>query len=347
MYKCSGFLGQIQRTGVKVVKGIENSGFRRAEVMSHTEIGRISENIGDCLSKASKEEPLTIKKIREIVGKIKNIKKYGISITDDPEILKKTLRNAGYDENTANLVANSIQALSLPNAETGRILVFIPTEKLKDPIKIMNATSHEIKHSLTQIFSLQAKIDKITKKFISEQKIKKIINEYSTLSMNFQQRIFTLFGVDAMQVAKIEAPATEKGLSQFLGAAPKKLEINMRKEVREFLSNDDFKKNIKNLKVLRSVLAEEMRAYSVGGNVVARHCAINQETASAPSQMTAAMLKEQIKAINKELKIQRLRRLKAFFGIKNPPINTGNASRPYPTGYHANKTCAIQKGPHS
>lgn len=240
-------------------------------------------------------------------------------------------------DDIAEMFFQNSKSAVIPGPKSNRSLLSLRTNNMK-PEEAINLSSHELEHVLNQRLGFRAFRERIYlkirgKKFL-ENYTQKYANVMNEKNMDLQGNLVlkskigynASYGFTSYE-AGIEGLLKQTGMKS-KEELHKMLENLIRKEI---ILPDCDKRNLKVLRALKALLKDESRAYKVGGKVERNYAnALNlkflTEIGSASkfkpttnltkSEMLAQLYDEAIVILKKEVRHQRINKVKSFFGMK-------------------------------
>lgn len=316
--------------------------FKATGIMPKKQIIRTCENIGNRLSDellAGGGGAIKASRVKELLTNAIGAKKASkVIITDDLATFKEfAAKELNLTDDLAEYFFRNSKSAVIPGPKTNRSLLSLRTNDMK-PEEAVNLSSHELEHVLNQRLGFRAFRERIYikvrgKKYL-ENYTKKYANVMNEKNMDLQANLVmkSKLGYSA-SCGFTSYEAGIEGLLKQTGMKSKQelhqmLENLIRKEI---ILPDCDKRNLKVLKALKAILKDESRAYKVGGKVERNYTNADTlkrltENGSATdfkptsnttkAEMLAQLYDEAIVILKKEVRHQRINKVKSFFGLK-------------------------------
>lgn len=302
--------------------------------MPKKEIMRTCKKIGTELGKDCKQgDNIDLNKFKQLLTKAigeKNAQK--IVISDDFDTFCKYTNELGYNQELAEMLYWNSKSGVLKNPKDKTILLSLRTADATTA-EALNIVSHELEHALFLAISPRALLDKILTKIHSQKYIDNFTEKYGQLlnekNVELQQNLiyssqlenYNAIGGYTNQLLNREGLLKQTGHNSY-----STLRESLDSVIRELLEDNDTKTNINILETLKFSLKEESRAYKTGGAVERLWTEANGNVNpnATKSEMLAMLYDETLKSIKKELKKQKIQRLKNIFKFKSNTQNTKN-----------------------
>lgn len=290
----------------------------KCRVWSHAKVERKCLEAGHQFVQMAKANDgrLTIDQLNSVYRGIlpKGVKLQAVS---DPKEAEVFLRDMKFDERTIACMFRAMQAFVQRNLN-GEALLFIPIEKFSGA-KAVNASTHEFEHVLSQETTLFGKFGRLIFKVLGQKRVEKLaLKDAKALGMKFVQLPQELIGAklninDPFVGVSHQSP-DRKGLLERLGlASEKELREGLTGTVRKVLEPKSETQNIRALKVMKYAIADEARAYRVGGQAAREYLELKKGSTNA--EMVSQIYDETVGVIKQEIKAQKRKRRKRFFGL--------------------------------
>lgn len=311
------------RLGYKVVlMGIFNAVSEiagKCRVWSHAKVVRKCEQAGHEFVKMAKanDGKLTIEQLNGVYGRI-SPKGCKINAVSDPQSVESFLRGMNLGEDVISAISTTAQAIVMNNFK-GERLFFLPIEKLSGD-KAVNLATHEFEHALKNETTLRAKVGELIVKALGVKWCEKLaLKDGEAVNLKLmklqQDLVGRRLGIADPAEGVVQHHADAKGLLEYLGLSSKdKLDEQLRVSVRNILDPKSEKKNVRYLKPIRHILSDEARAYRVGGQAAKEY--LDLQKGSTMSEMTAELYGATADVVKKEIKAQRIKRLRRLLGLK-------------------------------
>lgn len=308
--------------------------YKSTNLMPKKEIIRTCKSIGTELGQECKlGDNIDLNKFKQLLTKAigeKNAKK--IVIADDFDTFCKYTKSLGLDDNLSEMYFMGSKSAVLMNPKDKTILLSLRTADA-NTAEALNIASHELEHVLFRAISPRALLDKLIVKVRGQNYLNKFVEKYGQLlnekNIELQQNLlyssqmenFNAIGGYTNHLLNREGLLKQTGFNSY-----NTLREYLDSVIKNLLDKKDNKTNIKILKALRVVLKDESRAYKTGGAVERMWSEANGTVNSnaTKSEMLAMLYDETLPSIKKELKKQRIQRLKNIFKFKSNPQNTEN-----------------------
>lgn len=289
----------------------------RLRMWSHGKIEKRCLEAGQNFVKIAKENEgkLTINDLNEIYRKIlpKGIK---IKIVNDSQTAENFLRGIHLKEDTISRYKTCGQAYVVKNFK-GETLFFAPIENFSGD-KAVNIATHEFEHALERTMTLKAKIQNLIYKILGPKRSEKLALKDSEVLNNKNLDLQMDLISDKLEITNpldgtIHNHADLDGLLKYLGLSSKEdLISQLQITIKKIFSSESIKKNIKYLKVMKSLISDEARAYKLGGQIAKKYIGLQEE--STMSEITSQLYSETASVMKAEIKAQRKKRIKTFIG---------------------------------
>lgn len=325
--------------------------YKATGIMSKKQIMKTCGKIGNEVSEnLLNGNSMNAEKVQEILAKNIGAKKAGkVQITDDLESFKAFMKKELDipDELSERFFYGSKSAV-IPGPKTNSSMLSLRTNSMK-PVEIVNITTHELEHVLNQRLGFRARMEKLYTKVRGKKFLENYTKKYGELlnkkNMDMQGNL--------LLKSKVGSGAThgftsyEAGIEGLL----KQTGLKSKEELHEMITNlirkkillpDCDKRNLKILKALKVILKDESRAYKAGGTAERNY--INSKIKKyqnsgeqvsisgniTKSEMLAQLYDEAIVILKKEIRHQKINKVKSFFGLKpkdyhikpEPPTST-------------------------
>ena len=317
--------------------------FKATGIMPKKQILRTCENIGKEVSENLRAgNKVDSAKIQEMLANAigpKNAKK--IIITDDLASFKEfAKKEVGLDDDVAEMFFKNSKSTVVPGPKSNTTMLSLRTDNML-PDEAVNITSHELEHVLFQRLGFKALKEKAYIKIRGKKYLENYINKYGNV-MN-EKNLEMQSGL--IRKSKVGFSAThgftyyEAGIEGLLKQTGLKSKEELHDMLQKFISEkiilpDCDKRNLKVLKAVRAILKDESRAYKVGGAAERQHANattleritstkdFEPTTKITKAEMLAQLYDEAIVVLKKEVRKQRINKVKSFFGLKPKDYHT-------------------------
>lgn len=290
----------------------------KCRVWSHAKVERKCLEAGHQFVQMAKANGgrLTIDQVNKVYREIlpKGVKLQAVS---DPKAAEAFLRDMKFDERAISCMFKAVQAFVQRNLK-GEALLFIPVEQFVGS-KVVNVSTHELEHVLSQETTLFGKYGRLILKVLGQKRTEKLaLKDAKALGMKFVQLPKELIGeklnINDPLVGVSHQSPDRKGLLERLGlASEKELKEDLTRTVRKVLEPKSETQNIRALKAMKHTIADEARAYRVGGKAAREYLELKKGSTNA--EMVSQIYDETVAVIKQELKAQQRKRRRRFFGL--------------------------------
>lgn len=302
--------------------------YKATGIMSKRQIMKTCSNIGDELSEnLIKDKNINAGKIQEILTKnigSKNVKQ--IKVADDIDSFKKFIKQEiGLTDEFAEYAFQNSKSAVIPSAKNNTSLLSLRIDSMA-PDEIVNITTHEIEHVLSQSFGFRQKFAKLCMKIRGKKFAEKSLQKYGQLfnekNMELQTNLLAKSGLGNVTQGLTAFKAGQEGLCKQIGLKTKE---ELDKTITDIIHKnallpDGDKRNLKILKAIKIILKDEARAYKAGGlaekNFLKKTGAVQSENITK-SEMYSQFYDETIEMLKKEIHKQTFDRFKTAIGLKN------------------------------
>lgn len=268
-------------------------------ILSHGGVEKSCRAVGHELVQVAKanEGKLTIDQVRSAYGQVLP-KRSKLQVSSDINEAAAFISDA---ETKASVLRGDAAAFVARNVK-GEKLLYLPIGK-DSTVKVVNTATHELEHVLNHEMTLFSK---------AETLLSRMGIQVEHESMKTRELIRDL--IHKMGLFNPVEGQTQKGLLEYLRVKTRKeMEGKLAESVRKVLKPQSEKANIRCLRALRRNLADESRAYRVGGKTAREY--LELQDGRTTSEVASELLGETTGVIAKEIRAQRIKRLKRRFGL--------------------------------
>lgn len=295
-------------------------------VMSQKQIMSSCEALGRRLIVESRERPLGIEDFRRCITDIVGPKKAkNIIVTDDVEEYYRFMQGSTFSQRQLKNAVEENKAFVVKNPITRKTILFISRPDMQVG-ETLNVVTHEMEHTLQRTTSLKSKLSNILAKILPNSLIKKINMRYASVVAEAYTGIMGLLCtlghfVSDGKIISSGFSSCKPTVSDIIGRSKIydetciKPNLNMVMDIVTEGKTDRFKFRL--LKIVRSMVKDESRAYKVGGQIEKEF--FNETEKQSNSQLLSVVLEEGVKVLDSEVKkmrkniwVDRFRRLFPF-----------------------------------
>ncbi len=311
--------------------------YKATGIMSKKQImktcGKIGDEVSENLLNGNRVKAQTV---QEILAKNIGAKKAGkVQITDDLDSFKDFARKElNLQDDVSELIFYNSKSAVIPGPKTNRSLLNLRTDSM-EAAETVNLTTHELEHVLNQRLGFRASIEKLYVKLRGKKFIENYTKKYGDLlnkkniDMQAHLLIKSKLGTSATHGFTSYGAGIDGLLKQTGLKSKEELHKMITKIIREqILLPDCDKRNLKILNAVKVILKDESRAYKAGGtaerNFLTRNILKDQSSGGQVSisenitkaEMLSQLYDEAVTVLKKEIKKQKVNRIKQFIGLK-------------------------------
>lgn len=286
----------------------------KCRVWSHAKVERKCLEAGHELVQLAKanEGKLTIDQVRSAYGRVlpKGCK---LQIASDPKDGEALFRGFNLlSEDTISLYSQSGLAVVTKNPK-GETLCYIPIEKFTGETAV-NIATHEFEHALNRKMTLRQKMQTIIYKIIGEERVKKMAAKNFDGDNKKSIQLQKWLSHRCIKGLSTQDAGT-KGLWEYLGLGSKEeMDEELVRVIRKVLDLQSERENIRFLSAVSRTFADEARAYRVGGKAAREYLGLQEGRTT--SEVASEFYDATTDVMKKEIRAQRIKRLRRLFGLK-------------------------------
>lgn len=274
----------------------------KCRVWSHAKVERKCLEVGHELAQAAKiNGGLTIEQVRSAYGRVLP-KGLELQVVSDPKAVEdfaKSMRNGNV---IVDAIKHGTSSAFYATNSRGERLLYLDVAGMST-VKTVSTAPHELEHVLNREKTLYPKIENLLDRIGF-----KVQSEYGKTHELVRDLIHQ------MGLFNPTEGQTQKGLFEYLRVGTRnEMEGKLSESVRKVLEPQSEKANVRKLKSIRRIVADESRAYRVGGKAAREYSGLQE--GKTTSEVASELFGETTAVITKEIRAQRIKRWKRRFGL--------------------------------